>query len=203
MSQKTYNLNNIDQFMNDMYNVFLNGKIKPVQLIVAKSPNKTNNTTHFLDFAFKLLKSIKIHAKFIFHINIDKSENAHSPIIQINLLSMPPTYNKSNVIYQITNPDKHQILLNGKPDSYVINEILNFEIGQPKQIQIQSSSNEKKEGSIIANTNDNNTSTENIMSELLHKNYQSHDMFTVNIYLEYTKVNAQTIIINKIVVFAE
>jgi hypothetical protein len=197
MSQKTYNLNNIDQFMNDMYNVFLNGKIKPVQLIVAKSSNKTN-TTHFLDFAFKLLKSIKIHAKFIFHINIDKKNEADSPIIQIELLSMPPTYDKSNVIYQITNPDKHKILLNGNPDSYVINEILNFDIDQSNQIQIQSYSNNKKEGHIIENTNDNNTSTENIMSTLLHKNYQYQDMFTVNIYLEYTKVNAQTIIITSL-----
>ena len=127
MSQSKYKLDNITTFMQNMHNVFLYGKIKPVHLIVAKRPND-QNTTHFLDFAFKLLKSIKIHAKFFFHIEITKNETVKVPTIKIETFKEGNAVDSLTNSYNITNPDNVEIRLEkGQVDSYIINEIFEFE----------------------------------------------------------------------------
>ena len=212
MTDTTYNLSTIDDFINTMYDVFLKKGIESVQLIVAKIPNEQEETTskkplHFLDFAFNLLKSIKIHAKFFFDITITKTQNDSIPQIKIEFL---PNRNAQTVYnYQITNPDNNQIMLSdGKNDSYIINEILDFEIEKSKQIKIikiQPTQNKKEYIYIISRATENTTSNSNdftteAISGLLHKNYTNADVFNIYIFLEYTKVNAQTIIINKIAI---
>ena len=202
MSQTTYKLDNITTFMQNMHNVFLYGKIKPVHLIVAKRPND-QNTTHFLDFAFKLLKSIKIHARFIFHIEITKDRQKKVPEIKIDLLQKP---NEPPVkyTYQIINPQNIPIKLeNQQPDSYIINEIFEFET-EIQQIKIMSEppDGNNNTGIIVAKDNpQGDTKSPPDMSDLLYKNYTSDAVFTIKINLEYTKTDAKTIIINKIDIY--
>jgi hypothetical protein len=188
--------------MQNMHNVFLYGKIKPVHLIVAKRPND-QNTTHFLDFAFKLLKSIKIHARFIFHIEITKDRQKKVPEIKIDLLQKP---NEPPVkyTYQIINPQNIPIKLeNQQPDSYIINEIFEFET-EIQQIKIMSEppDGNNNTGIIVAKDNpQGDTKSPPDMSDLLYKNYTSDAVFTIKINLEYTKTDAKTIIINKIDIY--
>jgi hypothetical protein len=207
--------------MKNMHNVFLYGKIEPAKLIVAKSSNNTNDNNdnktppYFLDFAFKLLKMIKIHAKFIFNIEIAKTNAERVPTIKIESLKKENTQVFTDS-YDITNPDNVEISLGeGQSDAYVINEIVDFENNTP-QIQIIKTTNQDvslgikciitKYGTHNANKS-NNTPDYNYkyrdyfiadMKSLLNKNYKTDDGFSVNIYLEYTKKNANTILIKKI-----
>ena len=225
MPQPTYKLDNITTFMQNMHNVFLYGKIKPVHLILAKTQNKstdTHNTMHFLDFAFKLLKSIKIHARFIFHITITKTKEPKIPTINIVLLqqSSEKTVNNTDYTYtyHINNPKNIPISLGTQLDSYIINEIFEFET-EKQQIKIMSETtnkdtNEEEKnntdttdtGIIVAKKNDTSDDAQKSppyinMSDLLYKNYKSDAVFTIKINLEYTKTDAKTIIINKIDIY--
>jgi hypothetical protein len=194
--------------MQNMHNVFLYGKIKPVHLIVAKRPND-QNTTHFLDFAFKLLKSIKIHAKFFFHIEITKNETVKVPTIKIETFKEGNAVDSLTNSYNITNPDNVEIRLEkGQVDSYIINEIFEFET-KKQQIKIMNDL-QNKDGNnntgrgIIVEKNDNpqgDTTSPLDMSDLLYKNYTSDAVFNIKINLEYTKTDAKTIIINKIDIY--
>jgi hypothetical protein len=218
-TKTTYNLSNINLFMKNMHNVFLYGKIEPVKLIVAKSSNNTNDNDkktppYFLDFAFKLLKLIKIHAKFIFNIEIAKTNAERVPTIKIESLKKEETQDSLTNSYDITNPDNVEISLKeGQYDSYIINEIVDFENSTP-QIQIihpdlkNKDSNRffiiTKHGTHKANEDGKNNDYKYHdyfiadMKSLLNKNYKTNDGFSVNIYLEYTKKNANTILIKKI-----
>ena len=179
--------------MHNMYDIFLQDS--PVKLIVGVKGKDPPTPKHFLDFAFDILKSIKIHAKYTFYITITKSSN--NKAIDVNIeTTNDNSLDNTNDTYIVTNPTKIKTSLpDKKNDSYVLESILGMDNSNPFIVEKE---NEKPNEYIISEDKENQQNPDLLIDTILNKKYNASDTFTKYIQLIYTKPSAKIIIIDTI-----
>jgi hypothetical protein len=182
--------------MQNMYYTFLQDS--PVKLIVGVKGKDPPTPKHFLDFAFDILKSIKIHAKYTFYITITKSSD--NKAIDVNIETIYKPLNNINDTYTVTNPNKIKTSLpDKKNDSYVLESILGMDVSKPFIVEKENENpNEKPNEYIISEDTQNQQNPALLIDTILNKNYNASDTFTKHIQLIYTKPSAKIIIIDSI-----
>lgn len=190
--------------MQNMYYTFLQDS--PVKLIVGVKGKGPPTPKHFLDFAFDILKSIKIHAKYTFYITITKSSNINV-VIDVNIettnnleTTNDNSHDNKNVTYIVTNPTKITTSVpDQKDDSYVLERILGMDNSKLFIVEKENeNSDENLNEYIISEDTQNQPKPALLIDTILNKNYNASDTFTKHIQLIYTKPSAKIIIIDSI-----
>ncbi len=183
--------------MQNMYYTFLQDS--PVKLIVGVKGKDPPTPKHFLDFAFDILKTIKIHAKYTFYITITKSSD--NKAIDVNIeTTNDNSLDNTNDTYIVTNPTKIKTSVpNQKDDSYVLERILGMDNSNPFIVKKENeNSDENLKKYIISEDTQNQQNPALLIDTILNKNYNASDTFTKHIQLIYTKPSAKIIIIDSI-----